>query len=184
MSTETLFDLLELYTEYRSATIVGRDHDLNTFLGIRIALNSEASANQSPRYSQSMMEKAFSNDKKNLATYGTRDHCESGLDPVVNLRKDASDEIQYQQSSASAKNLMRSNTGTVRYMMDPQRAKNEKRAMESFFGFVEEYESEVEVKRPIKRGGERGGERGWERHGEQREGRAREHESDRKKVKR
>lgn len=184
MSTETLFDLLEVYTEYLSATIVDRDPDLNTFLGIRIDLNSEASANQYPRYAQSIMEKAFSNDKKNLATYGTRDHCESGLNPVVNLRKDASDKIQYQQSSASAKNLMRFNTGTVRYMMDPQRAKNKKRAMENIFGFVEEDESEVEVKRPSKRGGERGGERGWERYGEQREGRAGEHEGDRKKVKR
>lgn len=46
MPTETLFDLLDLYIEHRSATIVGRDHDLSTFLGIRIVLNFEASANQ------------------------------------------------------------------------------------------------------------------------------------------
>lgn len=174
MSTETLFDLLDLYTEHRSATIVGRDHELNTFLGIRIVLNFEASANQYSRYAQSIMEKAFSYDKKNLASYGTRDHCESGPKSVVNLRKDASDKLQYRQSSASAKNFMRFRTGTVRYMLDPQRAKNEKRAMADFFGFVEEDESEVEVKRPVKRGGERGGER--------REGRAGEREGDRKKV--
>lgn len=120
------------------------------------------------------MEKGFSNDKKNLATYGTRDHCESGPKSVANLREDASDKFQYQQSSASAKNLMRFQTGTVRYMLDPQRAKNEQRAMANFFGFVEEDESEVEVKRPAKRGGERGR--------EQREGRAGEREGDRKKV--
>ncbi len=120
------------------------------------------------------MEKGFSNDKKNLATYGTRDHCESGPKSVANLREDASDKFQYQQSSASAKNLMRFQTGTVRYMLDPQRAKNGQRAMANFFGFVEEDESEVEVKRPAKRGGERGR--------EQREGRAGEREGDRKKV--
>lgn len=174
MPTETLFDLLDLYTEHRSATIVGRDHDLNTFLGIRIVLNSEASANQYPRYGQSIMEKAFSSDKKNLASYGTRDHCESGPKSAVNLRKDASDKSRHQQSSASAKNLMRFQTGTVRYVLDPQRAKNEKRAMANFFGFVEEDESEVEVRLPVKRGGGRDE--------EQREGRAGERESDRKKV--
>lgn len=166
ISTETLFDLLDLYTEHQSATIVGRDHDLNTFLGIRIVLNCEASANQYPRYAQSIMEKAFSNDKKNLATCGTRDHCESGLKSVANLHKDASDRQPDQQSSASAKNLMRFQLGTVRFVMNPQRAKNEKRAMADFFGFVEEDESEVEVTRPTERGGERGGERGREQGGE------------------
>lgn len=157
MSTETLFDLLDLYIEHRGATTVGRDHELNTFLGIRVVLKFEASANQYPRCAQSIMEKPFNNDKKNLATYGTRDHCESGPKSVVNLRKDASDKFQYQQSSASAKNLMRFQTGAVRYVLDPERAKNEKRTMANFFGF-EEDESEVEVKRPVKRGGERGGE--------------------------
>lgn len=73
---------------------------------------------------------------------------------------------------------MRFQTGTVRYMLDPQRAKNEQRAMANFFGFIEEDESEVEVKRAAKRGGERGGERGRE----QREGRVGEREGDRKKV--
>lgn len=186
--TETLFDLLDLYTEHRTATIVGRDHDLNTFLDIRIVLNSEVSANQYPRYTQSKMKKAVSNDKKNPATYATRDYCGSGPKYVANLRKEASNKFQYQHSSPPAKNSMQfQTTGTVRYVLNPERAKSEKRAMADFFGFAEENESEVEARRSVerrgkqgeKRRGERGeagdgervrgqcGERGRERYGEQ-----------------
>lgn len=175
MSTETLFDLLDLYTEHRSATIVGRDHNLNTFLDIRIVLNLEASANQYPRYAQSIMENPVDNDKNYLATYSTPNNYGSGPKSLLNFREDAS---EYQQSTASAKNPNRFQNGTVRYILDPERARKEKRAMASFSGFVEEDISEAEVKRPVKKGCEQGG----ERDGEERRGRGGERKSYRRKV--
>lgn len=178
MSTETLLDLLDLYTEYRSATIVGRDYNLNTFLGIRIVLNLEASANQYPRYAQSMMEKASANSKEHLTAYDTRERCESGQKFVVNSREHASPKIRDLESAASAKNLTRFQQGTIRFVLDPERAKNEKRAMASFFGFIKEDKSEVEAKRSAKRGVEQG----FERDREQMEGRAGEREGERRRV--
>lgn len=177
MSTETLLDLLDLYTEYRSATIVGRDHNLNTFLGIRIVLNLEASANQYPRYAQSIMEKASGNSKEHLTAYDTRERCESQIF-VVNPREDASHKIRNQKSAASAKNLTRFQQGTIRFVLDPEQARNEKRAMASFFGFIKEDKSEVEAKRSAKRGVDQGSERDRE----QMEGRAGEREGERRRV--
>lgn len=55
--------------------------------------------------------------------------------------------------------------GTVRFMLDPERARDEKQAVADFFR-PEEEEVEIEVERAIERGGERGFEREGERRGE------------------
>ncbi|KAK4692352.1 CTD kinase subunit beta, partial [Lecanoromycetidae sp. Uapishka_2] len=86
---ETLLDLLDLYTHHQNSTLVGPQHALETFIGIRIALNQEAS---------------------------TKGATKPGL-----------------------------KEGTVRFMLDPQRAAEEEKTVAEFFK-VEEEEYEVEVK--------------------------------------
>lgn len=87
---ETLFHLLDLYTQHRSTTIVGCGHNLDTFLGIHIILNLEKSANKYPLYAQSMTEKASSNDY------------ESAPRSAIKLRENTTQEPRCQQLAASA----------------------------------------------------------------------------------
>lgn len=68
MLIEILFDLLDLYTHKRSATFVGRTHNLNTFISICIILYLEASAKRYPRYKQRINEKAFSDELRHHST--------------------------------------------------------------------------------------------------------------------
>lgn len=164
---ETLLDLLDLYTHHRTTTIVGVDHILDTFINIRIVLNQEAAANRYPRYTQSMKKKTSSNGTKNPATNGTRDHREAPKF-VVSPREDPSKELRSPQSAVSANGGLRQpglREGTVRFMLDPERARDEKQAVSDFFR-PEEEEVEIEVERVIERGGERGFEREGERRGE------------------
>lgn len=165
---ETLLDLLDLYTHHRTTTIVGVDHILDTFINIRIVLNQEASANRYPRYTQSSKKKTSSNGIKNPATNGTRDHREAAPKSVVSPREDLSKELRSPQSAVSANGGLRQpglREGTVRFMLDPERARDEKQAVADFFR-PEEEEFEIEVERAIERGGERGFEREGERRGD------------------
>lgn len=164
---ETLLDLLDLYTHHRTTTVVGVDHILDTFINIRIVLNQEASANRYPRYTQSIKKKTSSNGSKNPTTNGTRDHREAAPKSVVSPREDLSKELRSPQSAVSANGGLRHpglREGTVRFMLDPQRARDEKQAVAEFFR-PEEEEYEIEVER-IERGGDRGFEREGERRGE------------------
>ncbi|KAL8778470.1 MAG: hypothetical protein Q9213_007393 [Squamulea squamosa] len=145
---ETLLDLLDLYTHHRSSTIVGQDHALEEFISIRIALNQEASAKKLARFARSNREKSTTND---VITNGMKE-------------KKASQGLTSPRSIASPKDIkspqpigLTSVTGTpvqgkpglkegtVRFMLDPERARDEKHAVAEFFKMdEEEYEVEVE----------------------------------------
>lgn len=149
--TETLLDLLDLYTHHRAATIVGQEHVLDTFIGIRIALNQEASANRYPRHTQSSKRKPFTNGIK--ATNGVRDSKDAaprdGSRSFTSPREDLSKDLQSPQSAASVNGSSKQpglRDGTVRFMLDPERARDEKQAVAEFFR-VEEEEYEVEIER-------------------------------------
>ena len=49
---ETLLDLLELYTHYRTNTIVGPEFAVDTFLNVRIKLNEEVEFKHLPRFTE------------------------------------------------------------------------------------------------------------------------------------
>ncbi len=153
ISTETLLDLLDLYTHHRPSTIVGQDHVLGTFIGIRIALNQEASANKHPRHTQTLKKKPLSNGVKAVSTNGTRDHKEGASKSIVSPRDEISKELRSPQSAPSANGAMKQpglREGTVRFMLDPERARDEKQTVAEFFR-VEEEENEVEVERVAER---------------------------------
>ena len=143
---ETLLDLLDLYTHHRASTLVGQDYSLETFINIRITLNQEASAQKYPRYTETATKKHLSNGAK--PTNGVsktkkiqpnpRD--ESVIDPSLHSLVPSTATGMTPQSKPGVRE------GTIRFMLDPERARNEKVAVAEFFK-VEEEEYEEEIQR-------------------------------------
>ncbi|KAL6719926.1 RNA polymerase II C-terminal domain kinase beta subunit [Lecanora helva] len=139
---ETLLDLVDLYTHHRAVTIVGQKFSLETFIGIRIALNQEASTNKYPRYTVTAKSSQTKNSGSTKATNGAKKGPQTPTSPYD---KDLTSPIS--ANGASKPGLK---DGTVRFMLDPQRAKDEKDAVRAFFEPGEE-EYEIEVPRDSRR---------------------------------
>ena len=152
---ETLLDLLDLYTHYKSSTVVGQDHPLEHFINIRITLNQEASANQYPRYTQGPRKQVTNGTKATNGTSKTKGAKEprSISSPLDDQPKD----LRVPSSTGNMNGLISHGKhgvkdGTVRFMLDPERARGEKQAVAEFFKVEEEeYEVEVEVERERRR---------------------------------
>ncbi|KAL8913206.1 MAG: hypothetical protein Q9172_007341 [Xanthocarpia lactea] len=145
---ETLLDLLDLYTHHRSSTIVGQDHALEEFISVRIALNQEASAEKLPRFAQSNSERTKTNG---TTTNGVKD--KKDQKGLISPRSIASPkEIKSPQpigltsvTGTPVQGKPGLKEGTVRFMLDPERARDEKHTVAEFFKMdEEEYEVEVE----------------------------------------
>lgn len=147
LSKETLLDLLDLYTHHRASTIVGQDHALETFISIRITLNQEASANQYPRHFQIHKKKTITNGAK--AANGLIDStAKKPVTPTTSPRDESLRDITSPTANGGSKPGLKE--GTVRFMLNSQRARDEKNAVAAFFN-VEEEEYEVEVERDRRR---------------------------------
>ncbi len=144
---ETLLDLLDLYTHHRASTIVGQDHALEAFISIRIALNQEASANQYPRHFQTHRERSVTNGAK-AANGSVEFKAKKPLTPTTSPHDEILREITSPTANGGSKPGLKD--GTVRFMLNPQRARDEKNAVAEFFK-VEEEEYEVEVERERRR---------------------------------
>ncbi|MCJ1351944.1 MAG: RNA polymerase II C-terminal domain kinase beta subunit [Icmadophila ericetorum] len=147
---ETLLDLLDLYTHHRPSTQVGQDHSLESFIAIRITLNQEASSTKLPRNTNSSRRKLAVNGIK--ATNGSKDlkGLKSPLSPTDPLGKDNKASPLSPGTPGAQKTRAGFNNGTIRFMLDPQRARDEKNTVSEFFK-VEEEEYEVEVERERER---------------------------------
>ncbi|CAD6578820.1 MAG: RNA polymerase II C-terminal domain kinase beta subunit [Alectoria sarmentosa] len=144
---ETLLDLLDLYTHHRASTIVGQDHALETFISIRIALNQEASANKYPRHFQSHKKKYITNGAK--AANGIVDSkAKNPITPITSPRDESLRDTTSPTANGGPKPGLKE--GTVRFILNPQRARDEKNAVAEFFK-VEEEEYEVVVERERRR---------------------------------
>lgn len=154
---ETLLDLMDLYTHYKSSTVVGQDHALEHFISIRIILNQEASANRYPRYTQNPRKQVTNGTK---ATNGATTKHKGAKDTrsVSSPLDDQPKDLRVLPPSMGPVNGLTSHgkhgvkDGTVRFMLDPERARGEKQAVAEFFKVEEEeYEVEVEVERERRR---------------------------------
>lgn len=144
---ETLLDLLDLYTHHRASTIVGQDHALEAFISVRISLNNEASANKYPRYFQSHKQKSITNGAR--AANGIIDSkAKKPITPVTSPRDGSLRDITSPTANGGSKPGLKE--GTVRFMLNPQRARDEKDTVAEFFK-VEEEEYEIEVERERRR---------------------------------
>ena len=137
--TETLLDLLDLYTHHRAVTIVGLEHPIEKFIEVRITLNQEASAHKYPRYTQWIKKKAVTNGTKHPKEYkDSRDESNDRKSPPAMGPATA--------TGAKSRVGERGRDGTVRFMLDGERARDEKNLVAEYFK-VEEEEYEVEVER-------------------------------------
>lgn len=135
--TETLLDLLELYTHHRAATTIGQLRPLETFINIRITLNQESAASDLPRFTE------WSNTPKRspIATNGFK--VRNGIAPTSPVTPMTPGTTSPGQGPTSAIGI-RGQNGTVRFMLDAARAREEKGTVENFYK-VEQEEYEVEV---------------------------------------
>lgn len=126
-------DLLDLYTHHRSATIVGPDYALDVFIQIRISLNQESSAKSLPRYTMW--------SESGAASPGDHAGQPNGN---INGAIVTPTSISPQSPARAGAPGEKGKDGTVRFMLDPGRAKEEKRAVKEYFRpeekeWVEEY---------------------------------------------
>ncbi|MCJ1418265.1 hypothetical protein MMC32_004612 [Xylographa parallela] len=149
---ETLLDLLDLYTHHRTQTTVGQEYPIETFIAIRITLNQEAAANDYPRYTNSVKKRSLTNGTK--TANGTKDtrSAKSPLSPQDTLVSDGKSSVTLSlEAAAGARVRAGLKEGTVRFMLDPERARDEKMIVAEYFK-IEEEEYEVEVEREKRRG--------------------------------
>ncbi|KKA20483.1 Cyclin [Rasamsonia emersonii CBS 393.64] len=146
---ETLLDLLDLYTNHRTNTAVGPEFPLEAFLTIRIPLNQEAESKNLPRYTF-WKEKEKEKEKDNLFSNGSKHHHHHHhKNPTPKGKeKDGGDRdtrpanpLTPISANGEKPNLNeRGRDGTVRFMLDPDRAEAEKRVVSEYFREeVEEY---------------------------------------------
>lgn len=132
---ETLFDLLELYTDQRPSTTVGPHFPADRFLTVRIPLNQEAVAQHIPRYTHST-DRHMPKEPPKPANGASANLLETPqrLDHPLTPTAANGDRHQASESARDA---------AVRYMLDPVCADNEKRQVAEYFNVeMEEYEVE------------------------------------------
>ncbi|KAL8640984.1 MAG: hypothetical protein Q9228_002157 [Teloschistes exilis] len=142
---ETLLDLLDLYTHHRASTIIGQDYALEKFINMRIALNQEASAEDAPRYTQSNRKNGLTNG---TTSNGVKEPKNSSSPREITTPKDIKSPQPLGLTSVTGTPVQGKpglKEGTVRFMLDPERARDEKHTVADFFKMEEEeYEVEVE----------------------------------------
>ncbi|KAL7811327.1 cyclin-like protein [Trichoderma gracile] len=129
---ETMLDILDLYVQYHKSTKVGTQFDLNRFMDIKIALNTELEKDFISRhmYHCSRCE----NEDPTPATPG------SATSPTATSSAWPGD--------LSMRRTARGQDGTMRFVFDPEAAREEQDTVAPYF--TEEYEEyEVEVEEPI-----------------------------------
>jgi CTD kinase subunit beta len=137
---ETLLDLLDLYTHHRGSTAVGPLYTLEAFIDIRIGLNQEASAANIPRYA------LYASDVTSDVQHSTNGiKPRNGIDPTSPFTPATPGTISPGNAQAPTSAIgIRGQNGTVRFMLDAARARNERNEVDKFHK-IEEEEYEVEV---------------------------------------
>jgi len=153
---ETLLDILELYTHHRHSTLLGPDYSMEHFMTIRIILNKEAGVTNLPRFSEWIENPAL--PKINGLAHGSSDASPmSPANPTTAPSTVQHSPIPSESAMSMSPNnfngergsLSNRKEGTVRYMLDAERARNEKDVIASYFKEEwEEYEEVIE--RPAK----------------------------------
>lgn len=134
---ETLLDLLDLYTHHRGSTSVGPLYTLEHFINIRIGLNQEASAANIPRYAN------YASEAPDSSINGIK--ARNGVDPTSPLTPATPGTISPGTNVPPKSAIgVRGQDGTVRFMLDAARARNEQAEVDKFHK-IEEEEYEVEV---------------------------------------
>ncbi|CZT23647.1 uncharacterized protein RCC_09361 [Ramularia collo-cygni] len=143
---ETLLDALDLYTHHTNSTILGPKYSLDDFLRIRLALNKECSEAHLPRYTT--VQPPPSPDNANGSGSGSTLRVANGHPTPVSPPQPGSQAPQ-QSTSARSHQATPEDGGTLRFMLNPQRAVDEKAEVNRYYVEEwEEYEEEIHVPDP------------------------------------
>ena len=130
---ETHLDALDMYTQHTASTILGAKYSLDDFLRIRLAFNKECSEKNLPRYVVAQPTERTSN--------GSTLRVANGHPTPVSPPQP---ESQTQQQSGTQQTP--EGGGTLRFVLNPQLAAEEKTEVQKYFVEEwEEYEEEIEV---------------------------------------
>ncbi|KAF1361340.1 cyclin-like protein [Lizonia empirigonia] len=140
---ESLLDLLDLYTHHRSSTSIGPLYPLEIFINIRITLNTEASRRSLPRFTTYASETSSTTTSPATPAAVNGLKTRNGIDTATPNTPDTPGTISPGQPPTSAIGV-RGQNGTVRFMLDAARARNEAAEVDKYHK-VEEEEYEVEV---------------------------------------
>lgn len=133
---ETLLDALDLYTHHTGNTIVGLKYGLDLFLQIRLIYNRECAEKNLPRFTNAPSPKAATTS----ATSVQNGH-PTPVSPPANAPA---------PTNNGANDAALAGAGTLRFMLNPEMAANEKKTVNDYFKQeYEEYEEEIEI--PLER---------------------------------
>jgi len=136
---ETLLDALDLYTHHTTSTILGTKYSLEDFLRIRLALNKECSQSNLPRYTTAPEPIA-----DRLTTGSATLRVANGHPTPVSPPPGG-----VQPQTTNGPPPAPDGGGTLRFILNPQLAADEKAAVHKYFVEEwEEYEEEIEVPLP------------------------------------
>jgi CTD kinase subunit beta len=129
-----MLDLLELYTHHRGSTSVGPDSPLDLFLTIRIPLNQEADSQRLPRFTYWKRSRSGSNGIR--TSNGSKDSKDTPKD--TNLPNPMTPTAAH---AVKGKMGERGRDGTVRFILHPEQAREERTTVAEYFKVeMEEYE--------------------------------------------
>jgi len=148
---EAVLDLVEHYTHFQKSSIVGPSYPIDTFINLRIKLNQELEAQSLNRYTEHHEAPKTNGVKSNIKTPKTPITPASPSDFRTNGKDVASPATLSPRSSGSGRRGIgaRGQEGTVRFMLDAEKAKKEKATVNEYYK-VEWEEYEVEVEEPIR----------------------------------
>lgn len=136
---ETLLDALDLYTHHTLMTILGTRFSLDEFLRIRLTLNKECTSSGLPRYTTVQPV----SQEVGIATANTLRVSNGHPTPVSPPQLGQSTQ---QNAGAMPTHPIPEGGGTLRFMLNPQRAMDEKAEVTRYYVEEwEEYEEEIEV---------------------------------------
>ncbi|WPG97371.1 ctd kinase subunit beta [Acrodontium crateriforme] len=138
---ETLLDALDLYTHHTASTILGTTYVLDDFLRIRLALNKECTDSDISRYTTVS---ETSTDRPPANATGTLRVSNGHPTPVSPPQPGGPPQSQTSNGLQTAPDV-----GTLRFMLNPRLAADEKGEVKKYFVEEwEEYEEEIEVPVP------------------------------------
>ena len=137
---------MDLYTHHRNATSIGPLYPLETFIDIRIRLNKEAADAKIPRYAVYAHTPATSSDHPSANHSGATPRSRNGfgmsVDPTSPLRPATPGAGSPSLGQSGSSIGVRGQSGTVRFMLDAARAREEQAIVDTYYK-VEEEEYEV-----------------------------------------
>lgn len=136
---ETILDALDLYTHHTLQTLLGSKYSLDDYLRIRLAFNKECTENTLPRFTLA------SPRENEQEPNGNTLRVQNGHPtPVSPPQPDTQTQTQPQPTAQPT-----AEGGTLRFMLNPQLAADEKTEVQKYFVEEwEEYEEEIEVPLP------------------------------------